>query len=66
MMAESVKPPLVAPKTVPPPPSPKVVEKTEKELLLEKIQAVLKEFGKESDIPINHDYWQFVNKYRSL
>lgn len=32
-----------------------------------KIEAILKEYdGKESDVPLDHIYWNLLNKYRRL
>jgi hypothetical protein len=40
-------------------------EEKEKKEALEKIQAILKEFGgAESNIPITHEYWVLLNRYR--
>lgn len=42
-------------------------EKSEKDELLEQIGAVLTEYhGLESNIPVNHEYWNLLAKYRSL
>lgn len=41
--------------------------RTEKEILLSSIQAVLVAHnGLESNIPVRHEYWTLLNKYRSL
>lgn len=55
-------------------PSPKLVESkvepkhnlTEKQQLYVQIVDAQKEFNGESNIPVNHDYWTLLNKYRSL
>ena len=42
-------------------------EKTQKEEVLEKIQAILAEYGGlESNIPLTSDYWNLLNTYRGL
>lgn len=39
----------------------------EKLEVLKRIQEILKEYdGKESDIPLNHNYWNLVNQYRGM
>lgn len=44
----------------------KKVEKTEKEKLLERAQAILKEHDNlESQIPLNSEYWTLMNMVRS-
>lgn len=48
-------------------PEARAPRRTEKELLLSSIQAVLVSFnGLESNIPVRHEYWTMLNKYRSL
>lgn len=42
------------------------VAKTEKQELLDNMEAAIKEFGGISNIPYKHPYWDWVNKYRSL
>jgi hypothetical protein len=38
-----------------------------KETLHKKIEAILAQNGgRESDIPPSHEYWQFLNQYRSM
>lgn len=59
-MTEPIKPvepikPLVAPKL------------TEKQQVLAKIQGILREHdNKESEIGLNHEYWNLLNTYRSM
>lgn len=38
----------------------------EKAELLKEIGAILHQFGGESNIPLNHDYWNKVNRFRGL
>lgn len=45
----------------------KEVKRKEKADCLEKAQAIIKEYdGMESNIPINHEYWGLMNRYRGL
>lgn len=46
------------------PPTPP--KKTAKEELLEKINAALSEYKGESNIPLDHLYWRWVNQLRSM
>ena len=39
---------------------------TRREIVLAEISAILKEYDGESNVPINHDYWDLKNEYRSL
>lgn len=39
--------------------------KTEKEILTEKVQAVELHYGGISNIPIDHEYWSWVNQLRA-
>jgi hypothetical protein len=60
--AEPVAKPVVEPKPV-------VDKEREKERgeLLTKIGNILKEYdNKESDIPLNHEYWGLLNRHRGL
>jgi uncharacterized protein YgiM (DUF1202 family) len=43
----------------------KAKEEQKKELS-EKLAVTIKEFDGESNIPINHDYWNWLTQYRSL
>lgn len=55
--------PLVAECEPEPTPDPKEV----KAALLKKIGEILAQYGGlESDVPINHEYWNLVNQYRGL
>jgi hypothetical protein len=49
-------------------PAPKVVSKVvnPKEACLEKLRSILMEYELESDIPLSHEYWAILNRYRSL
>lgn len=39
----------------------------QKEEIHNKIEAIVKEYGgKETDIPLGHDYWNLVNQYRGM
>lgn len=40
------------------------VNQTQKAQCLRKIQQILKAHGVESNIPVNHEYWQLVTQYR--
>lgn len=46
------------------PEAPKVVD--EKQECLDKMVAILEEFGGESNVPPNHTYWDILKKYRIL
>lgn len=43
------------------------VKKAElKKECLNKAQAIMHEYGQESNIPLNHEYWGLMNQYRGL
>ncbi len=45
----------------------KIAKSNDKKAFLEKAVAILKEYGNmESNIPIGSEYWELMNKYRSL
>jgi len=44
----------------------KALSLTEKDECLRQIQNILVDYGKESDIPNNHRYWDLKNQYRAL
>lgn len=52
---------------------PSLLEKIEKKIFpqekkecLRQIQTILRTYEKESDIPVEHGYWELLNHYRSL
>lgn len=65
-MTEPLKPAEPVAKPEPKPVVDKAKEK-EKGELLAKIGDILKEYdNKESDIPLNHEYWGLLNRHRGL
>ena len=41
-------------------------KKSDKQEILETLNAIIAEYEGEGNIPLNHDYWKLVNHYRSL
>lgn len=64
-------PPVVTPKDPPtvvkgPPKPTQLPAEKEKAEILKKVGEILAEYdNKESNIPLNHEYWDLMNRYRS-
>jgi len=46
--------------------TPEVTKRKQKEEMLNRITDVLKEYEMESNIPVAHEYWDLLNRYRSM
>jgi hypothetical protein len=49
-----------------PEPTPVSASEEKKKEILVKMEACIKEYGQENNIPVTHEYWQLGNQFRAL